>query len=481
MDTLQSAKLNAQKLENRFSPKIQTNFDFNRKLVSFQANKSLPEYRWFKYKEGFSATLIKYIFSKLGVKSGKILDPFAGAGTTLFAAQEYGLDSLGIELLPVGWEIIQARQIATGFDSQNIAVHLSRWAEDRPWNKPIKPRRFQHLRITEGAFPRKTEETLEKFLTLAEKESNNLYNMLRFAALCVLEEISYTRKDGQYLRWDYRSRRKTNTDFDKGKIYSFDEAMCNKLNQICSDIKGDNLDLFSSLVPKKQKGKIELKRGSILEILPKLQNNSFDCLITSPPYCNRYDYTRTYALELALLGIGEEGIRKLRQTMLSCTVENREKSNLDKFFSNALLAKARKAFESQLFLSNVLAYLEECKQKHLLNNPGIVRMIKNYFWELTLCLFECKRILKPKAPFIMVNDNVRYQGITIPVDLILSDIARKAGFYIEKIWILPTGKGNSSQQMGNHGREVLRKCVYVWRTTKEKSTKTRDRLLAFQQ
>ena len=51
-----------------------------------------------------------------------------------------------------------------------------------------------------------------------------------------------------------------------------------------------------------------------------LPENSYDAVVTSPPYCNRYDYTRTYALELALLGIGEEEISRLRQEMLSCTV-----------------------------------------------------------------------------------------------------------------------------------------------------------------
>lgn len=62
----------------------------------------------------------------------------------------------------------------------------------------------------------------------------------------------------------------------------------------------------------------------------------------------------------------------------------------------------------------------------------------------------------------MVNDNVRYGGEEIPVDLILSDFAENIGFKINKIWILPTGKGNSSQQMGKHGRSELRKCVYIW-------------------
>jgi hypothetical protein len=63
----------------------------------------------------------------------------------------------------------------------------------------------------------------------------------------------------------------------------------------------------------------------------------------------------------------------------------------------------------------------------------------------------------------MVNDNVRYAGASISVDMILSDLAKKLGFSIESILVLPNDKGNSSQQMGEHGREPLRKCVYVWR------------------
>jgi hypothetical protein len=63
----------------------------------------------------------------------------------------------------------------------------------------------------------------------------------------------------------------------------------------------------------------------------------------------------------------------------------------------------------------------------------------------------------------MVNDNVRYAGVSISVDMILSKIAEETGFEIESILVLPDGKGNSSQQMGIHGYEPLRKCVYVWR------------------
>ena len=63
----------------------------------------------------------------------------------------------------------------------------------------------------------------------------------------------------------------------------------------------------------------------------------------------------------------------------------------------------------------------------------------------------------------MVNDNVQYVGEEIPVDLILSEFAEKFGLITENIFVLQQKKGNSSQQMGNHGRNPIRKCVYVWR------------------
>ena len=71
-------------------------------------------------------------------------------------------------------------------------------------------------------------------------------------------------------------------------------------------------------------------------------------------------------------------------------------------------------------------------------------------------------MLKPGALLFMVNDNVRYAGASISVDMILSDFAEQVGFAVENILVLPGDKGNSSQQMGNHGRDPLRKCVYVW-------------------
>ena len=47
-------------LELQFRDRIRVLPFLTRQLVSFQANKNLASYRWYKYKEGFSAALVEY-------------------------------------------------------------------------------------------------------------------------------------------------------------------------------------------------------------------------------------------------------------------------------------------------------------------------------------------------------------------------------------------------------------------------------------
>ena len=98
-----------------------------------------------------------------------------------------------------------------------------------------------------------------------------------------------------------------------------------------------------------------------LRLLPRFESEAFDCVITSPPYCNRYDYTRTVRSRRAMLGIREEELRNLRQELMSCTVENREKPDLQSLFSPDLYEKAVSAFDSQTQLQTILRYLDEKK------------------------------------------------------------------------------------------------------------------------
>jgi len=448
--------------ETRWADKLCVDSSLTRALVSFQANKGRAVYRWFKYKEAFSAELIEHLLSKYRITKGVLLDPFAGSGTALFVAGGHGMKVEGIELLPIGQTLIATKQLID-WDLKDVDVkRLALWRDEHLWQKckTIKP--INELRITRGAYPAETLEAMGRFLAASEQEGERVKAVLLFALLCILENISYTRKDGQYLRWDYRSgRRQGKKIFDKGKILAFGAAITHKLHEIVHDLRAGELpeDLFAKTL---KKADVKLHGGSCLDILPNLKAESYDCLITSPPYCNRYDYTRTYALELALLGVDEDSLVKLRQEMLSCTVENRAKDLLK---LNCGWKPAIAAANNQILLQSILAYLDAQKELDLLNNDGIPRMVRGYFYEMACVIWESARVLKRGAPLIMVNDNVRYAGASISVDIILSEIAGQLGFTVEQILVLPNGKGNSSQQMGAHGRDALRKCVYLWRKT----------------
>jgi DNA modification methylase len=448
-----------QDLQQHFSGKLVVRPSLTRSLVSFQANKTRPVYRWYKYKEAFSASLVEYFLQKYQISAGTILDPFAGSGTALFAVSAMGINAAGIELLPIGQQIITTKKIIDLEFTPGDFEDLQRWAASQIWEQSEKKADLPELRITKGAYPEKTKAAIEKYLAACERENSRVQAVLRFALFCVLESISFTRKDGQYLRWDYRSGRKQGKKiFDKGQILSFEQAIADKINEIIADLApAKQPDLFSV---EKQPGDIVLHSGSCLEVLPQMPEGFYDAIITSPPYCNRYDYTRTYALELALLDTDEKGLSKLRQEMLSCTVENRVKDLLK---INPLWTTALAVADGQDLLQSILKYLDDQKAQGALNNNGIPRMVRGYFYEMACIMAECSRVLKSNAPLIMVNDNVRYADASISVDFILSSMAEQLGFEVENILVLPNEKGNSSQQMGEHGRDALRKCVYVWR------------------
>lgn len=450
-------------LLNDFSNTFFIDKNITRQLVSFQANKISQYYRWYKFKEAFSVDLVQYLFKKYDVMRGKVLDPFAGSGTALFVCSNLGYDADGIELLPIGQKIILANILLRGPQKEKIISRLNHWLLETPWNKEGELKDLTVLRITDGAYPEETSYKIRRYLYEVNCEQEDIQEILLFALLCILESISYTRKDGQYLRWDYRAKnRKGRGHFNKGKILSFDKAIFNKLSDFLDDILGKGCSFKLPLETKEeiQPGKIKVLKGSCLNFLLGMKDKSYTGIITSPPYCNRYDYTRTYALEHALLGVSEEELSLLRQSMLSCTVENRKK---DLMSFNKKWKQAMECCDEIPLLQEILSYLDYKKEKKELNNNGIARMVRSYFYEMSCVIQECYRVLQRNGYMFMVNDNVRYAGVSISVDMILSKIAEKLGFRVKNILVLEQKKGNSSQQMGKHGRETLRKCIYVWK------------------
>ena len=168
-----------------------------------------------------------------------------------------------------------------------------------------------------------------------------------------------------------------------------------------------------------------------------------DVIITSPPYLNRYDYSRIYSLELCLAFVEDfAGLKAIRHSLLRSHIESRP-APTDEVKHPALL--------------EVLSNLAGKK----LNNPRIPIMIKGYFEDMNLVLKELYKVCRPGAKIALVVGNVRFEGELIPVDLLLSELASDIGFKVNKI-IITRYKGNSSQQMGKYGRVPVRESVLLW-------------------
>ena len=389
--------------------------------------------------------------------SQAVLDPFSGVGTTPLIAAGWGLQATGIEIMPIGVLAGQAISCAANClnpDAFNAeAKELLEWVISR--GEAHDEYAFPHVPITAAAFPLETEADLAKAREyIGQVEDDTIRSLLNFACMSVLESVSFTRKDGQYLRWDYRSGRQLRARVHKGPILSFPDALGARLTEIAEDTEP-----LKALYGKRSP---EFITGSCLEQLHLLPDSSFDLVVTSPPYANRYDYTRTYALELAWLGYDQPAFTALRQSMLSATVENKSKRQWlrEVYRESQLLDAATNMYDEQQAIHEVATILRGRSKE--LSNPHVIRLLEGYFLEMAVVVAELGRIIRPGGAVFMVNDNVQYHGEEVPVDLILSDFAEQSGFQCQRIWILPRGKGNSSQQMGRFGRRELRKCVYQW-------------------
>lgn len=74
--------------------------------TTFADNLKLPIHRWYRYTAGYSGQwaedVIRQDYERKGKPKGyEVLDPFAGSGTTMLAADQTGVASLGFESHPL--------------------------------------------------------------------------------------------------------------------------------------------------------------------------------------------------------------------------------------------------------------------------------------------------------------------------------------------------------------------------------------------
>jgi len=408
-------------------------------LVNYGSNKKVPVHNWFRYKEAFSRKLVETILSKFDMLSGNtfVFDPFCGIGTTPLTSKQLGLNFFASDLSPLCRFISQAKIDFDRYDLDEINKEIKkieRWDVEKIKKKSDDViNNFLGYPIFKKAFPNRNK---LKVLFGLKKQIENKYaktpllrQFFNLALLNIVEDSSNTQKDGAFLRIIPKKN-------GKKVMHLFIES----IKKLSNSLKEYNFTLtsYSNDKIKLGHGKIEIADSRNLP----LPNDSVNITITSPPYLNRYDYTRIYQLELYLLFCRSfDDLKKIRYNTIRSHVEARH----EKFG----------IFKSDL-LTKKLSDLSERK----LNNSKIPQMIQGYFDDMLITMHELYRITKNEGIIAFVVGNTRFSGVSIPVDTLLLEVGENVGFKPVEVWI-SRYKGNTPQQIKKYGLEAVRESVVL--------------------
>lgn len=432
-----SPKSHRSNLEARYERFMTERLEWG-KLVNYGANRKEPVYGWFRYKEAFSRRLVHDILKdewKLP-KGSIIFDPFAGCGTTLLASHEAGYRAIGCDIMPIAVFITRAKLAHRSHD----VMELERAVGNLLSASLGTPKgEWPNVRIVGLAFTEQAQRDILAYRdAIMTHGESSVRDFLMLGLLTSLEEASSTSKDGQFLRLIQRTPR------------SILDALERNYARMLADLRAI---LMTESTNGRGRPQAEITFGDARNLpreAAKLKGKVAG-IVTSPPYLNRYDYSRTYALELCLM-YGEDGqpavrefddLKNIRHSLLRSHIESRP------------------APTDLVELQALEEILVELGQKKL-NNSRIPIMIEGYFEDMNLALGEMAKMLEPGGRVALVVANARFEGELVPVDLMLSELAATHGLETEEIRVTRY-KGNSSQQMGKYGKVAVRESVCFWR------------------
>ncbi len=381
-------------------------------------------HRWFVFPHSFSHQLINALISEWDIKPPDILiDPFVGAGTSLVAAKSLGVSAIGYDISPLSVFVTNVK-----LSSYNKEIASKLW---KKLSKNLKSRpspHFEHFpELITKAFPGRALDILAHIRREIDLiEDSSIRNLFLLGLLSILKDFSKAIPNGGWLRWS------------KHRIHwaQIIPAFRNQIEKMIDDIgeaKGNG-----------PIGKWGAEISDAREL--PFHGGAYDCLITSPPYPNRHDYTRIFNVELLFAFLNQEQIRKLRHQSFQSHVESRPTRNGTNNYSEPDI------------LSQTLNELTS--KPH---DRRVPPMLKGYFEDLYLTLNSAAGVMRRGARMAYIVGNARYSGVNIDVDRILAAIGEQIGLNLEKIIVLRY-RGNSAQQMGKYGREKSRESIVIFRT-----------------
>lgn len=347
---------------------IEERYDLWR-LATFVPNKTLPIHRWFYFKEGFSRELVIMLLKELGARIGDlVLDPFVGSGTTPLACVEAGYRAIGVDASPLAVFVSNAK--TRRYNPEELEGALEDCLSARPGRVSVEGMSSLVLR----AFPRRS---LLELIGLREvimsMESSDSRTFLLMCLLCAGVGASYIYREGGVLT------------FRKRPVPPLRPYFRRLARRMIEDVR--------RVVIRADPPLILLGDARRLEAIGDC---SIDHIITSPPYLNKIEYTRVYAVELEL------------------------------FFGKT----------PEDLVRSYIGLIPKRPPEPLPGHEDLPDSAVLYFRDLESALAEMLRVLKPGGRAAVVVAGGVYPGMVVESDKILAELAAGLGFELERLRVV---------------------------------------------
>ncbi|HLM03240.1 MAG TPA: DNA methyltransferase [Pyrinomonadaceae bacterium] len=381
--------------------------------ITFKAGQSESVHRWYRLTPSFSPNLVRYLIQELGIdEKSFVLDPFSGRGTTIIECQKKGIPALGIEINPLLREV--------GDKSLN-------WERKSLDLFDVYVREAAELINTYG------NETLETVLEKFETRLPIIHNVFRWWKESVLRDLILCRQlmmNEKYSPvYDYLWLAINKASLDCANIHrnhptiTFDDNHKRNID-VYLEVTG-NLKSIKSDLEKLSENEISFSKqnavalGNSTENLRDLVNRPIECVITSPPYPNRYSYVHQTRPQLHFMELLDDV---------------KQATELDLMAIGGTWGRATSILQSQLItvpdeIKPYLSYYDELQDKSIL----MCNYATKYFIDMWKHIKSVKEFSAENFRAAYVVGNSRLSGIEIFTEVILGKIFEHEDFRVEKI------------------------------------------------
>lgn len=390
-----------------------------------------PFHDWYRFVLSFPPHLVRdYLRDFAPDRRSIILDPFCGTGTTLVEARCNGIAGVGLETNPfahfassvkVDWSIDQAALLEA---SQQVASKVlstlrSQGIDDNqrytgdPSNLNALDAEQSDLLLTNSISPAPLHKTLVLRDCLTEHANQPYFG---HALLALANALVFSISNLRF-----------GPEVGVGKIKADAPVVAPWLAEIRKMAADLGLGAGQRHPP------VRVHLADARKIGEVIAPCSIDAVITSPPYPNEKDYTRTTRLESVLLGFikSRADLRNFKGQLLRSNTRNVYKDDTDDLWvaENSRVQEIAAEIERKR--------LEMGKTSGFEKLYG--RVTRLYFGGMARHFADLRAVLRPGASLAyVVGDQASYLRVMIPTGQILAEIAQSLGYELQRIDLFRT-------------------------------------------